>query len=297
MKTLAILLIQIIATTTRASGVSDCTGASLTNCIRNSLSQVVNDALTNRSGSVNFSNPVTQKTTLSSLQSDGTPMSMTINQCAQILQDRLASFQSFNTSSEKLWTDVVSTQSLMTAVEKNANDILSTESGFATKLTQINSLFQSVTDRSGELSDWINGEKVFRNQLTDIYTQLDQKVRTDSSNVLLTASAIRDALFKMQSVHDHATKVLTAVGDAESHMYEWAGNVSSKMNTHTVDLVSIAQTTQFRSNQLSAIQDANSQLNWVVTQLVSKYGTDAVLAASKAYDEGSLGGSSTDSAV
>lgn len=270
-----------------SSGNSDCMGSNLTNCITRTLSQAVNDALSNGSNSFNFSNPVNLTSdTVSSASTN--PMSMTINECAQLLQNRLASFQSFNTSSDQVWNDVVATQNSMTSVEKNSNDILTTETSFSTQLSQIMTLIQNATDRTSQLSDWINGEKVIRNQLTDIYTQLDQKVRSDSNNVLLTASSIRDALFQMQSVHDHATKILTAVGDAESHMYEWAGNVSSKVNSHTVDLVSIAQTIQFRSNQLGAVQGANTQLNWIVTQLVNKYGSDAVLSASAAYDAGSL---------
>jgi hypothetical protein len=271
-----------------SSGTSDCTGANLTNCIATPLSQVVNEALRNGSLSKNFSISSQLNDDSADNSASATPMSLTINDCAKILQDRLASFQTFNTSTDRVWSDVVSTQTTMRAVEQSANDILTSESEFAAKLSQMNELIQNATNRAGQLTDWINGEKVIRNQLSDIYTQLDQRVREDSKQVLLTASSIRDALFKMQTVHDHATKVLTAVGDAETHMYDWAGNVSSKVNAHTVDLVSIAQTVQFRANQLSAIQDPNTQLNWIVTQLVNKYGSAAVLAASKAYDAETL---------
>ena len=92
----------------------------------------------------------------------------------------------------------------------------------------------------------------------------------------------------MQVVHDHATKVLTAVGDAETQMYEWAFNVSQKINSHTVSLVAVAQTLQYRKTQVSAVKDANVNLNWIVSQLVTAHGADKLAELNLQYEAGNL---------
>jgi len=213
-------------------------------------------------------------------------MSLTINDCADLLTQRLSSFDDFNTMNEEIWDDVSSTQKALAGVESVAQDILKTESGFATQMTQLVDLFHNTSQRSQDISRWIDGEKVLRNQLTDIYNSLDGKVLTNSNTIVVTASAIRDALVKMQKVHDHATQVLTAVGDAETEMYEWAYNVTQSVNSHTVDLVGVAQTLQYRSNQVKSVTEANTNLNWIVSQLYNKYGKDKLLELSNLYDSG-----------
>ena len=220
------------------------------------------------------------------ISKDVTSMSLTINDCATLLTDRLQMYDNFNTMNDAIWDDVSSTEKALSGVESAANDLLKTESGYATQMTQLIELFQNTSKRSEDITRWIDGEKVLRNQLTDIYNTLDGKVLTNSNTIVVTASAIRDALIKMQKVHDHATQVLTAVGDAETELYEWAFNVTQTVNSHTVDLVSIAQTLQYRSNQLKSVTEANTNLNWVVSQLAQKYGKDKLVELSNLYDSG-----------
>jgi hypothetical protein len=174
----------------------------------------------------------------------------------------------------------------MTGVEASVQDLLNTESGFATELGQVAQLFQNTTDRASNLTSWLSGEKVIRSQLTSLYTRLDARVRVNSNKILETTSSVRDALGKMQLVHDHATKILEAVGDAETQMYEWAANVTQKVNAHTVTLVGIAQTLQYRRNQLAAVKDSNVNLNWIATKLSEKYGEAKLASLSQAYDAG-----------
>jgi hypothetical protein len=195
-------------------------------------------------------------------------------------------FDNFNSMNDGIWNDVSTTQKALAAVESSAQDILKTESGFAAQMSELVDLFHNTSQRSEDITRWIDGEKVLRNQLTDVFNSLDGKVLSNSNKIVVTASAIRDALLKMQKIHDHATQVLTAVGDAETEMYEWAYNVTQTVNSHTVDLVGIAQTLQYKSNQLKSVSDANTNLNWVVSQLAQKYGKDKLTELSNLYDSG-----------
>jgi DNA repair ATPase RecN len=215
-------------------------------------------------------------------------MSMTINECAETLSERLMSFSDFRLNSDEIWSDVSAVQKALVSVESLTRDLETTESGYAVQMTQAGELFAGATKRASDLNSWINGEKVLRNQLTDLFTDLDKKVLNTSDQVLLTSSSIRDALIQMQKVHDHATNVLTAVGDAETYMYEWAFNVSQAVNRHTVNLVTVAQTLQYRSSQVDSVQNANTQLNWIVSQLYNKYGAEKLAKLNKEYEDGSL---------
>lgn len=269
---------------------SDC--VTLGTCLP-SLTVYVNKALkSGRSSSVDFSSTAADISTptLTSLDSINmtSTMSFTINECADVLETQLSAFKQFETSNAQVWADVSTAQESLVAVEGAAKSILSTQSEFTTKLAQVAELFQNTTERVSDLAQWVNGEKVVRNQLTDLYNDLDQNVLTTSNDIVVTTSAIRDALVVMQKVHDHATKILTAVGDAETQMYLWAFNVSQKVNEHTVGLVSIAQTLQYRSNQANAIKNDNINLNWIVTQLSNKYGLTKLTELGNQYDAGTL---------
>jgi hypothetical protein len=255
---------------------SDCT--KLGTCL-GSPTQVANSAMSSGGsvGGVNIG--------LSSL-SGTSPMSMTINDCANLLLEQLTAVQSIQSLNDQIWSDVSSTQSALTGVEASVQDLLKTESGFATELGQIALLVESTTLRASNMTSWLSGEKVIRSQLTNLYTQLDTRVRANSNKILVTTSSVRDALGKMQLVHDHATKILEAVGDAETEMYEWAANVTQKVNSHTVNLVGIAQTLQYRRNQLASVKDSNVNLNWIATQLSEKYGEAKLASLSQAYDAG-----------
>lgn len=269
---------------------SDCTvlGSCLT-----SLTDHVNKVMSSSSESSRFKSNYTTKGIVSSTStpsslSGASPMSFTINDCAQMLEDRLLSFQDFDAATDTVWNDVSDAQKTMVAVEEASTEVLKTEAEFATQLADVADLMVNATDRASILKDWVDGEKVVRNQLTDLYNVLDKRVIGVSDDVVVTTSAIRDALMDMQKVHDHATKILTAVGDSETEMYLWAYNVSQKVNAHTVGLVSLAQTLQYRTNQVNAVKDANIKLNWVVTQLYNKYGQEKLTELSKDYEAGTL---------
>jgi hypothetical protein len=271
-----------------AGQTQECTTGQLSGCITQSLSQVVNSALANGS-MFNFTGPETSGG-LSNAKglASKSPMSFTINECAEMLTEQLSTFTDFKTSSEQIYSDITTTQTALVAVEEVAKDIQSTETSFSVQISQTGGLFANASSRVNELNEWLTGEKVIRNQLSDIYAELDKAVLKTSDDVLLTSSSIRDALLKMQRVHDHATSILTAVGDAETQMYEWAFNVSQAVNRHTVNLVTVAQTLQSRRNQVDSVKDSNTQLNWIVTQLFNKYGADTLAAANKQYEDGNL---------
>ena len=277
------ILRSSVATTGSVS--SDCTA--LGTCLT-SLTDHVNNVMSSSGSTNNFKMNSTTNSSKPSSLSGGSPMSFTINDCAQMLEDRLLTFQEFDASTDKVWADVTAAQTTLVSVESSATDTLAAEAGFATQISDVAALIQNATERATVLGDWLDGEKVVRNQLTDLYNILDKRVIDVSDDVVLTASSIRDALMSMQKVHDHATKVLTAVGDAETEMYQWAYNVSQKVNSHTVSLVSVAQTLQYRTNQVSAVKDANIKLNWVVSQLSEKYGVDKLTELSNAYTAGVL---------
>lgn len=264
----------------------ECITGNLTHCIKDSLSQVVNNAITNGTNKVNYS--LSMSAPAAPANSAASPMSLTINDCAKILEDRLVSFQDFSSKADDVWNDVVQAQETMVNVEAATQSVLKAESQFGSQMEETNVLFQDATDRCGALGDWVDGEKVVRNQLTELYTALDQRVLSDSEQVVVTVSGIRDALTRMQKVHDHATKILTAVGDAESTMYEWAYNVSTKVNTHTVNLVSIAQTLQYRSSQINAVKDANVNLHWIISQITKAHGEAKIKELNDQFESGQL---------
>lgn len=264
----------------------ECITGNLTHCIKDSLSQVVNNAITNGTNKVNYT--LSMSAPAVPANSAASPMSLTINECAKILEDRLVSFQDFSSKADDVWNDVVQAQQTMVNVEAATQSILKAESQFGCQMEETNVLFQDATDRCGALGDWVDGEKVVRNQLTELYTVLDKRVLADSEQVVVTVSGIRDALTRMQKVHDHATKILTAVGDAETTMYEWAYNVSTKVNTHTVNLVSIAQTLQYRSSQINAVKDANVNLHWIISQMTKAHGEAKIKELNDQYESGEL---------
>jgi hypothetical protein len=277
---LIVSVIAVAKTTWATTGVSpsvtsDCTR--LGTCLE-SPTVVTNAAMSTGGGiGVNIGLPSLTGTS---------PMSMTINDCANILIDQLTAVQGIQSLNSQIWTDVSTTQGAMTGVEASVQDLLNKESGFATELGQVAQLIHNTTDRASNLTSWLSGQKVIRSQLTSLYTRLDTRVRENSNKILVTTSSVRDALSKMQLVHDHATKILEAVGDAETEMYEWAANVTQKVNAHTVTLVGIAQTLQYRRNQLAAVKDSNVNLNWIATKLSEKYGEAKLASLSQAYDAG-----------
>ena len=219
--------------------------------------------------------------------SSGTsPMSMSINDCANLLIGQLEAVQNVQSLNDEIWSDVSSIQGALTSVEDSVKDLLTTQSDYATELSQVGNIMNDATKRATNLTTWLSGQKVIRSQLTNLFTQLNTRVLKNSNTILVTTSSLRDALNKMQVVHDNATQILQAVGDAETDMYEWAANVTQKVNSHTVDLVGIAQTLQYRRNQLSSVKDANVNLNWIMTQLSQAYPAEQLKSLSQAYDAG-----------
>jgi DNA-binding FrmR family transcriptional regulator len=283
---LGLVLIMAVSAVTPSS-TQECVSGNLTHCINESLSEAVNEAI--RSG---LSHNWTLGSEMSGDDDNSTaavsPLTMTINDCAKILEGRLISFQDFSTKSNDIWNDIVSAQNTMVQVESSTRDILKAESQYGAQFSELNSLFQDASDRAGSLDEWTEGEKVIRGQLSQLYNALDTRVRGDGDEVVVTVSSIRDALNRMQVVHDHATRIMTAVGDAETMVYEWAYNVSQKINTHTINLVSIAQTLDFRNTQLKAVKDANVNIQWILSKLADSYGKDHLQALNAEYDSGSL---------
>ena len=256
-----------------------------------SLSTTVNQALVSKGGSASFSSSGdtgSAASSSSSSQSSTSPMAMTLNECAKELENRLLAFGTINTNAEQIWDDVGAVQDAMKAIEEVTVDVAAKEAEFAAQLDQTGDLFHDSTDRIAKLSDWMDGEKVLRNQLTDLFGALDKETIETSKDVLVTTSSLRDALLKMQKVNDRATQILTGVGDAETIMYEWAYNVSQTVNMHTVNLITVAQTLQYRSGQVKSVKDANVNLNWIVSQLSNKYGATKLAELSKQYDAGEL---------
>ena len=263
-----------------SAGTDDCT---LAGCIPKDLSDVVNAALgAKNSGNAKLNSTGTSTNTTSAFVS---PLGLTVNECASLLAERLRSFSNFKTATENIWDDMTSLQKALSSVEKVSTDIGLVETGFASQLEQTQEMFSKATDQVTSLNTWLTGEKVIRAQLSELYTALDEKVIKTSKYVLLNSSSVRDKLFEMQKIHDHATRILTAVGDAETLMYQWAYNVSQTANRHTVNLVTVTQTLNYRANQVNSVKESNTQLNSIVTQLTQKYGQDKIKELSKLFDE------------
>jgi hypothetical protein len=50
----------------------------------------------------------------------------------------------------------------------------------------------------------------------------------------------------------------------------------------------VAQTLQTRTNQVNNVKESNTQLNWIVSQLATKYGKEKLIELNKQYDAGTL---------
>ena len=266
----------------------ECIKSNLSGCLPQTLSHVVNTALNSGkkvdlSGTFDIASTGEQKT-----ETSPNKLTLTATQCAEALTKRLNTFSEFELAADGIWTDLETLRIALNAVQEGATEVQTVETGYGNKLTQGGDLFETAAKRVEQLETWLNGQKVIRNQLTDLFTELDGKVLETNKDVLMTSSTIRDKLFDMQKIHDHATDILISVGDAETMMYEWAYNVSQTANRHTVDLVSVAQTLQTRTNQVNNVKESNTQLNWIVSQLATKYGKEKLIELNKQYDAGTL---------
>jgi hypothetical protein len=180
------------------------------------------------------------------------PFAITLPECQARLTDREAGFQNFNVQLNSMKADVYRVQDALKAVEESTQTILQKETAFSTELIEMNKLLASAQERANLLTAWENDETHVRSQLSDLFNTLEKDVLVDSKQLLGMSDTLRQALRKMEIVHDETSQVLTKVADAESAMYVWAFNATSKVNDHTNRVVSIAQETQFRMDQVTS---------------------------------------------
>ena len=180
------------------------------------------------------------------------PFGITLPQCSALYSERTAGFNHFASALDTIRNDVYIVQSTLTDVEASTQAILTTETGFSTKLIAVSELLANATERGNLLMSWQQEEAQVRTELSDLYAALDKNVLIDSRQLVAMTASLRNALSNMQTVVDKTNQIVSKVADAETAMYGWAYNVTSKVNLHTTRVVSLAQQTQFSINQVAS---------------------------------------------
>ena len=209
------------------------------------------------------------KPTRSPNTAPASPFAITLPECQTRLTDREAGFQNFNTKLTSIKQDVYRVQESLKAVEEASQAILSKETAFSTELIEMNKLLAAAQERANLLTAWENDETHVRSQLSDLFNTLEKDVLIDSKQLLAMSDTLRKSLRKMEIVHDQTSQILTRVADAESGMYTWAFNVTAKVNEHTNRVVSLAQETQFRMDQVSSSKIITDSLVDIVAKCKS----------------------------
>ncbi|KAF4657115.1 hypothetical protein FOZ61_002060 [Perkinsus olseni] len=197
---------------------------------------------------------------------------MTLEQCAQKVERTVGEFDTFKEGVGRLHSRVLQSEEALKKVEAKTEKYSSREANFAAELTKLFSLEQEVKTRAGVLSKWMADEKIVRDQLSKVYRDLDAKSLLQSDELLSMSTVLRAALSKMQAIHDHVSQVITAVGEAESSMYQWAYNVTSKVNYHTTQIVTLAQNLEFRITQSKGMETEARRMMALYQKLADKYG-------------------------
>ncbi|KAF4674293.1 hypothetical protein FOL47_009444 [Perkinsus chesapeaki] len=197
---------------------------------------------------------------------------MTLEQCAQKVEKTVGEFDTFKEGVGRLHSRVLQSEEALKKIETRTDGYSTREANFAAELTKLFTLEQEVKARAGVLSKWMADEKVVRDQLSKVYRDLDTKSLMQSDKLLTMSSVLRAALTKMQAIHDHVSKVITAVGEAESSMYQWAYNVTSKVNFHTTQIVTLAQNLEFRIAQSKGMELEARRMMALYQKLEDKYG-------------------------
>ncbi|EER11424.1 hypothetical protein Pmar_PMAR011087 [Perkinsus marinus ATCC 50983] len=181
---------------------------------------------------------------------------MTLEQCARKVERTVGEFDSFKEGVGRLHSRVLQSEEALKKIESKTEKYSSREANFAAELTKLFSLEQEVKTRSGVLGKWMADEKVVRDQLSKVYRDLDTKSLMQSDKLLSMSSILRAAL----------------IGEAESSMYQWAYNVTSKVNYHTTQIVTLAQNLEFRITQSKGMETEARRLMTLYRKLADKYG-------------------------
>ena len=236
-----ILTFSLVSSTTTQEVASSCTADGV-DCVT-SLGAQVNAQI------------VASSTTTPTTEGTSTPVfGLDLTSCIQALENRNTGFQNFDSYLLTTQRDVFNLQAVLTDIEENADTILTTETGFSTTLIEMASLLENATERASLLLNWETTESAVRYQLRDLFNTLQKDILTDTDQLLSMDKTLRNALNEMEITADRAKQVLTTVADQQVNQYNWAFNVTSKINLHNTRIVALAQEIQFRLDEVSSQQ-------------------------------------------
>jgi len=196
---------------------------------------------------------------------------MTLGQCVKNLETTSANVKVYQANIEQMKKVVTSSQDKVKGAEGIAQELWNKETAFSGELQNLYVLYNDVAVRSNTLEKWMNDEKVVRDQLATVYRVLDQKSVRQSEELFGLTSTLRNALSKMQAIHDHVSQVLTSVANAETAMYEWAYNVTVKVNSQTTKIVNLAEGLEYRIQQVDAANKEVNKMAQVFLTFATKY--------------------------
>ena len=206
--------------------------------------------------------PVTEGLTPQS----GVVFGLDLPTCIQAIENRNAGFQTFDNYLIKTQQDVINLQTVLMSVESNAKTVLDTETDFSTTLVDLAALLEGATERSAKLLAWETTEAAVRFQLRDLFSALEVEINADSASLQKSDKALRNSLNQMESTHDRAKQVLLQIADLEMNQYEWAHNVTSKINLHNLRIIAMAQEVQFRHDEVESNSMLTTQLEDLITE-------------------------------
>ncbi|KAF4663363.1 hypothetical protein FOZ61_001711 [Perkinsus olseni] len=189
--------------------------------------------------------------TQSELDSEGqTIFGMNLDTCVDTLEGAVGRYKVFEGQVISVENNVVQSESRVRAVVDLSKVVDKEGSTFHLEIDKLFDLYNNVAVRANTLEKWMADEKTVRDHLSSVYRILQAKSVQQEGELEEMRVILSNAVKKMQGIHSHVSKVLTAVANAETAMYEWAYNVTVKVNAQTTKIVNLAQGMEYRIAQI-----------------------------------------------
>ncbi|EER19692.1 hypothetical protein Pmar_PMAR012680 [Perkinsus marinus ATCC 50983] len=189
-------------------------------------------------------------------------------------------FQVFEAEVIGVENNVVQSESRIRAVVDLSKVVDKEGSTFHLEIDKLFDLYNNVAVRyfpvntdsgTNTLEKWMSDEKTVRDHLSSVYRILEAKTVQQEGELEEMRVVLSNAVQKMQGIHSHVSKVLTAVANAETAMYEWAYNVTVKVNSQTTKIVNLAQGMEYRIAQIDNAEIEMARMSNLILSLARHF--------------------------
>ncbi|KAF4664027.1 hypothetical protein FOL47_005337 [Perkinsus chesapeaki] len=210
--------------------------------------------------------------TQSELNLEGqTIFGMNLDTCVDTLEDAVGRYKVFEGQVFQVEKNVEQSESRVRAVIDLSKVVDSKGSTFDKEIESIFDLYNNVAVRANTLEKWMADEKTVRDHLSSVYRILEAKSAQQAGELEEMRVILASAVTKMEGIHSHVSKVLTAVANAETAMYEWAYNVTVKVNAQTTKIVNVAQGMEYRVAQIDNAEIETARMANLLLSLARHY--------------------------